>query len=363
ATARGAPKPGPRGQTPSQPTREVVVKRGGFFPALLGGILAAILGFAAARYVVPEGWPFPGAATPGFQETTRAALSEQAAEIAVLREEIAAAEPDLSPVEEQIGALDGQLSEVTARLDDLSDTLDGGLSETEERLTGLEERLTELEKRPMEAALSQEAIDAYEQELQALMDQVAAQREEVESIASEATAREREAAEAARRAEALSALAQVTTAIDAGEPYADALADLSEALEQPVPEGLEAGAQDGVPTRAELDSGFAPAARAALAAARDADAPPADPADRFGAFLREQLGARSVAPRDGDDADAILSRAEAALQRGELGAALDELAALPDTAQAELSEWTRAAQARHAAVQAAARLDEMLNEE
>jgi hypothetical protein len=259
-------------------------------------------------------------------------------------------------VEERIGALDGRLAEVATRLDDLSGSLGGRLSE-------IEARLTEIEKRPMEAALSQEAIAAYEQELQALMDQVAAQRAEIESIASEATSREQQAAEAARRAEALAALAQVTTAIDAGEPYAAALADLSEALDQPVPDGLQAGAQDGVPTRAELESSFAPAARDALAAARDADAPAEDPADRFGAFLREQLGARSVVPREGDDADAVLSRAEAALQRGELGTALDELAALPDAAQAELSEWTAAAQARHAAVQAAARLNDTLNEE
>lgn len=354
SSARAAAQPEASPQ--AEPTRDVVVKRGGFFPALLGGILAAILGFAAARYVVPEGWPFPGAATPSFQETTRAALGEQAAEIQALRADLAAAEPDLSPVEDRIAALEGRLADVAEGQDELSGTLGGRLSE-------IESRLTEIEKRPMEAALSQEAIEAYERELQALMDQVAAQRSEIESIASEATSREQQAAEAARRAAALSALARVTTALDAGEPYAAALAELSATMEQPVPDGLQAGAQDGVPTRAELDSGFASAARGALAAARDADAPPEDPADRLGAFLRERLGARSVTPREGGDADAILSRAEAALRRGELGAALDELSALPEPAQAELAEWTAAAQTRHAAVQAAARLNDMLNEE
>lgn len=355
AAAAGADE-APQTRTAEHPAREVVVKRGGFVPALLGGILAAVLGFAAARYVVPEGWPFPGAATPGFQETTQAALGEQAARIEALRADLAAAEPDLSPVEERIGDLESRSSEVAARLDDLSGTLGGRLSE-------IESRLTEIEKAPMEAALSQEAIEAYEQELQSLMDQVAAQRAEIEEIASEATSRDRQAAVAARRAEVLAALARITTAIDAGEPYAEALADLADAMEEPVPDGLQAGAQDGVPTRAELDSGFAPAARDALAAARDADAPPEDPADRFGAFLREQLGARSVAPREGDDADAVLSRAEAALRRGDLGAALDELAALPEPAQAELADWVTAARSRLAAVQAAERLNDTLNEE
>ena len=47
-----------------------------------------------------------------------------------------------------------------------------------------------------------------------------------------------------------------------------------------------------------------------------------------------------MAPRDGDDPDAVLSRAEAALQSGDLQAALDTLTALPDVARAELADWT-----------------------
>jgi len=69
--------------------------------------------------------------------------------------------------------------------------------------------------------------------------------------------------------------------------------------------------------------------------------------------LREQLNVRSVAPRDGDDADAILSRAQAAVSEGQLQAALDEITALPEVAQAKLSEWAGLAQIRVDAVQAA----------
>lgn len=336
--------------------REVVVKRGGVIPALIGGVLAAVVGFAAARYVVPEGWPFPGVDTPDFRAETRAALDAQDEEIEALRAEIAAAQPDLAPIETRLDALDTGLSDLTARVDDLA-------ASTDDRFAEVDDRLTELEKQPMEGALSEEAIAAYERELQALMDQVSEQRAEISSIADDVLAREAEAQDSARRAGALAALSRVTAALDTGVPYAAALGDLDDTLEQPLPDALAAPAADGVATRSELEDSFAPAARAALAAAREAEAPPDDPADRVGAFLRERLGARSVAPREGADADATLSRAEAALDAGELDRALEEIGALPEPAQAELADWTEAARTRNAAVEAAETLAETLNEE
>ena len=353
ATADSA---GAREARSDAPPREVIVKRGGFVPALIGGLAAAVVGFATARYVVPEGWPFPGVDTPDFRAETRAALDAQAEAVAALREEVGAAEPDLAPLESRIDALDAGLSELGARVGDLAATSDARFAE-------IESRLTALEKQPMEGALSEEAIAAYERELQALMDQVATQRAEIESIADDVLAREADAQAAARRAAALAALSRVTAALDSGAPFAGPLADLDDALERAVPDPLAAAAADGVATRAELEESFAPAARAALATARSAEGPPEAPADRVGAFLRERLGARSVAPREGDDPDAVLSRAEAALDAGDLGRALEEIAALPEAAQAELADWAEAARTRHAAVEAADTLAETLNEE
>ena len=79
-------------------------------------------------------------------------------------------------------------------------------------------------------------------------------------------------------------------------------------------------------------------------------------ADRFAAFLRRQTNARSLAPREGDDADAILSRAEAALSAGDLPTALSELDALPDSARTTMEGWISDAADRAAAVSAAAEL-------
>jgi hypothetical protein len=68
--------------------------------------------------------------------------------------------------------------------------------------------------------------------------------------------------------------------------------------------------------------------------------------------LWNQLSLRSTAPRAGDDPDAVLSRAEAALAAGRLGEALAEVASLPAPVQSAMAGWIAQAQAR-AEVQAA----------
>ena len=117
-------------------------------------------------------------------------------------------------------------------------------------------------------------------------------------------------------------------------------------------------AEDGVPTQAELEADFPDAARAALAAVR---AETGDLPGSVGDFFRTQLGIRSLEPREGDDADAILSRADAAVSEGRLDAALSEIAGLPEVAQSALSDWTARAEARRDALAAADAMSAELN--
>jgi len=84
--------------------------------------------------------------------------------------------------------------------------------------------------------------------------------------------------------------------------------------------------------------------------------------NRVNAFVRSQLGLRSLAPREGDDADAVLSRAEAALREGDLEATLAELDGLPDPAKAEMAAWVEAATARVDALEAARAFEQSLNQ-
>ncbi|AWX92777.1 hypothetical protein DPM13_05185 [Paracoccus mutanolyticus] len=60
----------------------------------------------------------------------------------------------------------------------------------------------------------------------------------------------------------------------------------------------------------------------------------------IGNFLRVQTGARSVEPREGSDPDAILSRANAAVEAGAIATALDEIATLPQSGQNAMKSWT-----------------------
>jgi len=69
-------------------------------------------------------------------------------------------------------------------------------------------------------------------------------------------------------------------------------------------------------------------------------------------FLRSQTGARSLAPRDGDDTDAVLSRAEAALRQGDLATTLTELDALTGDPAAAMAAWRAQAETRMAALAA-----------
>ncbi len=268
--------------------------------------------------------------------------------------------PDLSAVTDRLDGFGNRLAGMDERLSGL----DSGMSELSGRLdvvqgdiADLTDRVSELEKRPVTESVSPEAIQAYETELERLRQAMADQRAEVEALVEEARAVESETNETAAATLRRAALTRILSALDNGTPYASALADLQEAGQE-VPEALAAAAETGVPSLAELRATFPEAAREALSAARAAeDGPPGS----FGDFLWDQLGARSLEPKEGDSADAILSRAEGALRAGRLGDALAELDALPDVARAEMAGWVEDARIRQNAVSAAEDLSAALN--
>lgn len=313
-----------------------------FLPAILGGLIAAGLGFGAAYYFIPRFEP-EMVQTMDINETAIAALQEQVAAIdttsgsAALAEEIAALRTDIT---DQIADLDG-------------------------RIVSFEERLVTLEKQPSaDGTLQETALQAYQAELDQLRAQVEEQAsaafDQLESTREEAAAIEEAALLAARNAKARAALAQIRSGLDTGAPMTQALTELEEVMGEAPPEALTSVAE-GVPTLAKLQGDFPPAARQALSDARS-DGSSGESTGAFGSFLREQLNVRSVAPREGDDADAILSRAEAALKEGQLKTALSEVADLPEVAAAPLAGWVNQAQARVDALDAANEISTSLND-
>jgi len=111
----------------------------------------------------------------------------------------------------------------------------------------------------------------------------------------------------------------------------------------------------GLVTMAALRATFPVAAREALATQPQPE--DASLGERVAGFLLAQTGARSLAPREGGDADAVLSRAEAALRQGDLDTALDELTELVGTPATAMAEWISQARTRQAALAALASLN------
>ncbi|WP_333868164.1 hypothetical protein, partial [Leisingera aquaemixtae] len=338
-------------QAPPREIERVVEKRGGFGAALLGGVVAAGIGFVAGQ----SGW-LDSVLPPSLQGSSadlaalRASQSEMQAALASLQQQLEGSRaPDLAPLSDQADALAAEIAALkeaqTAQAPD--EALRGDL----EALAG---RVSALETRPLEGA-TPEAVAAFEAELGKLQDSLAAQRAEIDQKLAEAEDMETASAEAARIASAQTQLAQLRSALDSGNSY-DSNVQQLELLGVEVPSALSGPAETGVATLTALRDGFAPAAREALAAAREE----AKGGGSLMDYVNRHLGARSVAPRDGDDPDAILSRAEAAVAAGRIEEALTEVSALPETARAALSGWEAAANARVAAVNAAADLAQSL---
>ena len=138
------------------------------------------------------------------------------------------------------------------------------------------------------------------------------------------------------------ALRQIAAAMDSGAPYPAALAALTDTA---LPAVLADHAATGLPSLQALQASFPDSARAALDSALRADMGESW-SDRVANFVRTQVGVRALTPRDGNDPDAILSRAEAALTAGDVAQAMAEIATLPTPAQDALAAWRAQAQLR-----------------
>ena len=343
----------PETPKPSEPHRAGRSAVGGAVGLITGGIIAAVIGFGAARYVVPEGWPFPGVAPA--EDPVVMAVEAQGIELAQLGQALAGLEGRVSAQESDTGLADAQAA-IRARID----TLQTSLSDSGSRIDALSGRLDVLEKMaPEGSAAAQTAAEAYARELANLREMFAGELDKVEAAQADAAALEASAAEAAKAAAGRAALARVTAALDTGRPFDLPLADLAAATGVAVPAALAEAATTGVPTLSALQEAFPPVAREALDAAIRAAV--ADGSmNRYTAFLRTQLGTRSLEPQQGDDADAVLSRAEDALRQGRIAEALTELEALPEAAQAPLAAWRTQAQQRLDALTAGSALAEQM---
>ena len=315
-----APPPPPP-PAPAEQKRSVV-------PMVLAGVVTAAAGFFAGQGGLLQS-VFPPEEPPVVENPEIVALKDQ---VETLQASLSTAQDAIADLTNQVANLPEPAAAPTA-LDIPQEIYD---------------RLTALENLPAPVVDDNvpEELQSQFSNLQASAEQ---QQTELQSLLDELKSRDEEALLNAKRAEARAAMAQINTALGSGSGFADALASLKGAMDIDVPDALTQTAENGAPTLTAIQDGVADAARAALSAARE------ETADSSGlaGFLQRQLGARSVAPRAGDDPDAVLSRVEAAIRQGDLDQALAEADALPESAKTAMADWLAITQTRSDVLKAA----------
>ena len=326
-------------------------RQSGLWPFVIAGTLVAGAAFGVAKYMFPE--TGTSAAIAALQTQLDAKQVGDAKLQSDLASLTARPLPDTT--------LTGRVADVEAALSAMPDT-----TAFETRLTALENRLMAIEAASAggegapAAALA--AMDGQIKDLRAALDAqtgvVPALTADIKAASDAAQARLDVAELAAETAAKQAALSHVRAAFESGAPLGPALEGLR-SMGADIPAAL-ANAADTVPTLLSLQEAFADPARAALDASIRADMGDGW-ASRLTSFLRTQSGARSLTPQEGTDPDAVLSRAEAALRRGQIKVALTELAGLPPAGADAMAPWIADATRRLDTEQAISDLSATLN--
>ncbi len=359
--AETAPR-GPASDAAAMPIAAAPPSRGGAGGLILGGVIAALIGAGALYLAQSQDWVTlggPDEALLARLDALETGLDKTEADLAAATEKIAAleqAEPDLSAVTAAIGKVQTAADATAADLAALTERLDA----TDARLSEL--AVTQIPEAELPKAIS-DAYDAKLSDLLATINTRFAKMQtgldtkltELEQSQQDAAKAEADALRAAQMAEARAAMGKVRTALDTGAPYAGPLAEVADLSGAGIPDPLAAHAEEGIPTLDALRTRFPEGARRALTLSSRVAAESGE-MSRWEAFLRTQTGARSLEAREGGDPDAVLSRAEAALARGDLDTALTELKALPEAGQDAMADWAALAETRRDALNAAADL-------
>lgn len=171
------------------------------------------------------------------------------------------------------------------------------------------------------------------------------QAAEIARLNAEIARLENDGGPAARRARAAILFAALEEKAKSGAPFRreyDAYAAVAGGIGALAPH-----AEEGLATPRALGAQFEPALKEALIIARRAGA--GGPLAKLSANFAAMINLRPAGPRKGDDAIAILSRADAAAREGDLAAALAETAALDAVTRAPFAKWEERARARLAA--------------
>ena len=304
----------------------------GLLPFFAGGLFVGAIGFGAAM--------LPGYFNASDPIAPVLAVQNQ------LSEKIKAQSIQIEAIQTQSKPVDLS-GEVVAVLADSVTALSADLAalkaEQVVQAQTLSQRIDSLEKRPLAEGVSPLAIAGYERELAQL-------RADIDHLAKKAASKIQEtkalaealkdnAVKRSRDGMAIYALNAIWTAVEGGGSYAAALDDLAAATDLDLPASLVENAPNGVASVSVLQNQFPEMARAALKLARGEQGV-AEGENSVLTFLKTQLGVRSLNAKEGASADAVLSRAQAAVDVDDFEMALSEIAALSSAGQGALQEWS-----------------------
>ncbi|PWC83352.1 hypothetical protein AEJ54_30915, partial [Azospirillum sp. Sp 7] len=311
------------------------------------------------------GWPTAGGTAAGPAATAPAPQPDPALrnQIQQLSERLAKLEqrPAAAPAEGNAAAagidqqtLDNAVGQLTARIQQLEERTQAAAAaapaEPDPRVAQLTEQLGQVQQRVDAVGNEAQAAGQIRQEVDALKQELAAVNQAVET--------RRDAATAAQTL--VLAAGQLRSALAAGQPFQQelqavrAVASGDAQVTQPL-EAVAGYAAKGVPTQPQLTDRFS---------AMASDIVRADNQGEGNDWVEQVTGKiatlvtvrRSGGDAVGDGASAVVARAEAALQAGNLGGAVKELSALKGPAAQVAAPWIADAKARLAANEAGQQL-------
>ena len=317
--------------------------------AIIAGVW--FVGFAPVRGGLPA--PNPPPATAAVPDT--AAVDEISARLDKIQGALQARPADgalanrIATAEAETKALGDTLAALNRRLDDIAVTARGALAHADAASAA-----ADASKAAADASKKAAQTGVERGDLDALANRLAGLERAVKSLGDDVARRTSSADDrAARMTVAAEALRAV---VERGAPYQAELAAMkSLGVEQSALAPLEPFAADGVPSTAALARELAALTPALLGAS---GAAPSE-----GSLLgRMEMSAQKlvrITPVDappGDDAAAVVARANAAAARGDLDAALADIARLPEAGRSLAEPWTKKAQARDSAIAAGRRI-------
>ena len=341
--------------------------RGSSIICLLGfviaGLLVALVSFGAAQYSSGH-WPF--SARPGEREWRaglEAQITKQSQQLSALRTDLTSQDTGaaLYGLQVQLDSLRPAITDV-APLQVEIELLRNAQDRVMDQLGLIE---TKLARQPVSDGVSASVVDRQTGVLKQMQTQITAQKTAFSKLRTDLLETQQLVKATALKTATHSSISQLIGALESGAPFAFAIAEFANDGGV-LPQALLAAAPYGVPTTAALARDFADQARAALTVARKAGSETPENADnirgvgRLTNFLQNQMGMRSVSPRQGNDPDAVLSRAEAAIEAGKVAETLTILTALSPAAHTSMASWIERAELRRAALIAVVSLSAQL---